>query len=160
MAPACAESSGTRWSHCLQRVPSPQTNERAGVPLEVVRPLRITNQSSGSNVIPRRVRPGLAGLRPHTKGRPLTIRVELRTGAQRIRLWLGGGWGAYFSGVAWIFQHISSKKVQKKERDAGCGWSTTSMQTCVWSASLQGVRISSDESRALGCGACSDIFCG
>jgi len=25
------------------------------------------NQSSGSNVIPRRARPGLAGLRPHTR---------------------------------------------------------------------------------------------
>ena len=49
------------------------------------------SQSSGSNVIPRRARPGLAGLRPHILHRvqqsPLTWVVRVGGDDGELRLW-------------------------------------------------------------------------
>ena len=40
---------------------------------------RAVEPKSGSNAIPRRARPGLAGLRPHTRGQTLNPKPEVRT---------------------------------------------------------------------------------
>jgi len=56
--------------------------------------IELWSQSSGSNVIPRRARPGLAGLRPHSPGMLLAPRSRAnntyKTVRTRIWSWLSG----------------------------------------------------------------------